>query len=136
MTPPWTVEYWLFRPSAIEAIKNSVVGIRRRRVHFRLQYLEERKVHTQILQLREQMTAMSEAQSTLDKDGVNVQLFRREALIQQLTDLTSSYEDAAVRSERLAKLLLISISSALGLLEVLSTVVPQLYRSLIKISLL
>ena len=117
MVPPWTVEYWIFRPSRIESAKNSIRGVQRRRMHFRLQFLEERSIHQRILQLREEMKELAALSGIVDNDGVHINIFKKEALIERLSELASKYEDAVVISERLARLLQISLSAAIAVLE-------------------
>lgn len=117
MTPPWTVEYWIYRPARIESAKNSIRGVLRRRMHFRLQFLEERSTHHQILILREEMTSLSALSGVVDQDGVRINVFKKEALVGRLADLASKYEDAVVVTERLARYLQISLSAAVAVLE-------------------
>jgi hypothetical protein len=117
MSPPWTVEYWICRPSIFESLKNHLIGMHRRRMRFRLQFLAERQLHVQVVQIREQIASASELKDSLDANGVNVSLFRREALIEQLAQLVLFYENAAVLSEQLTRLLMLSVSAAMACLE-------------------
>ena len=119
MSPPWTVEFWVYRCSWLETAKNSLLGIKHRRAVFRMKFLEEKKIHHKILQLKKEMHELTKQQHEIfDANGVNVKLFRREAALDEMAKHTSEYEDAAVASEKAGKQLLVTLSAALSCLEV------------------
>jgi hypothetical protein len=125
--PPWTIEYWVYRPSLLESARCYLREVQRLSQVFLEAVFAECRIKAQIMEIKESIKtiaaneAMAAAQSAKKTGGRNDALLPASelaAVTVKLAGMIQGYEDVTVEAIKRGQLYLVAMRTALAEIEV------------------
>ena len=119
--PPWTVEFWIFRPSLLESARSYLREVRRLTELYRLATFNEFRVKAVVVDLQEsvrevaaEVARKSAALAKSGQQGDKDDQMGMTEITMQLAGMIQKYEIAAVETIKIAQLLTVALAAAMS----------------------
>lgn len=121
ITPSWTMEFWIYRPSVLESAKNYLRECRRLCGLYHEAAIAEHNIKAQLTQCKQRLESVTEAMHADRRASRGHLLGQSEIgeITMMLANLVKLYEDTALICVTLAALLKVALNAALADVETL-----------------